>query len=77
MIFPSKMLLIIHLSITCLTADLFILNSIEQEAIVYDYAYMAIRVAVKYFDYFKFLDKLFPEHRSDNLTHLKLQFQNF
>ena len=53
-----------------LTADMFIPNSIEQEAIVYDYAYMAIRVAVKYIDYFKFLDKLFPEHRPDNFTHL-------
>ena len=49
---------------------MFIPNSIEQEAIVYDYAYMAIRVAVKYIDYFKFIDKLFPDHRPDNFTHL-------
>ena len=53
-----------------LTADIFIPNSIEQEAIAYDYAYMAIHVAVKCIDYFKFLDKLYPDHRPDNFTHL-------
>ena len=31
---------------------------------------MAIRVALKYIDYFKFFDNLFPDHRPDNFTHL-------
>jgi hypothetical protein len=58
-----------QINISEMKADMFIPNSDEQDALIDDYAIIAIQIAIKHIEYFRCLESLFPKHRPDQYTH--------